>query len=118
MKHGKNKDDRASSVHEPRKRAHRAWRSPPAVAAASSQGCRAHIGCGRTWKRAQDPGTPQERAGATVALSVRLARADWERLHQLPVAQGVSLQEIMVRGLSQDSRLRACPVSAPDVLTS
>ena len=39
--------------------------------------------------------------GATVALSVRLARADWERLHQLAVAEGVSLQEIMVRGLSQ-----------------
>jgi hypothetical protein len=36
-----------------------------------------------------------------VALSVRLARADWERLHQLAVAEGVSLQEIIVRGLSQ-----------------
>jgi hypothetical protein len=39
--------------------------------------------------------------GTTVALSVRLARADWERLHQLAVAEGVSLQEIIVRGLSQ-----------------
>lgn len=39
--------------------------------------------------------------GATVALSVRLARADWERLHQLAVAEGVSLQEMIVRGLSQ-----------------
>lgn len=39
--------------------------------------------------------------GATVALSVRLPRADWERLHQLAVAEGVSLQEIIVRGLSQ-----------------
>ena len=36
-----------------------------------------------------------------MALSVRLARADWERLHQLAVAEGVSLQAIMVRGLSQ-----------------
>jgi hypothetical protein len=36
-----------------------------------------------------------------VALSVRLPRADWERLHQLAVAEGVSLQEIIVRGLSQ-----------------
>ena len=26
---------------------------------------------------------------------------NWERLHQLAVAEGVSLQEIMVRGLSQ-----------------
>ena len=49
-------------------------------------------------------GTPVGRRrgqGATVALSVRLARADWERLHQLAVAEGVSLQEIMMRGLSQ-----------------
>ena len=36
-----------------------------------------------------------------MALSVRLPRADWERLHQLAVAEGVSLQEIIVRGLSQ-----------------
>jgi hypothetical protein len=54
--------------------------------------------------RARGQGTPAGRKrgqGATVALSVRLARADWERLHQLAVAEGVSLQEIMVRGLSQ-----------------
>jgi len=54
--------------------------------------------------RARGQGAPAGRKrgqGATVALSVRLARADWERLHQLAVAEGVSLQEIMVRGLSQ-----------------
>jgi hypothetical protein len=39
--------------------------------------------------------------GATVALSVRLARADWERLHQLAVAEGVSLQQLILSGLSQ-----------------
>lgn len=47
-----------------------------------------------------------------MALSVRLARADWERLHQLAVAEGVSLQEIIVRGLSRCSHPRACPASA------
>lgn len=54
--------------------------------------------------RARGQGAPAGRKrgqGATVALSVRLARADWERLHQLAVAEGVSLQEIIVRGLSQ-----------------
>jgi len=54
--------------------------------------------------RARGEGAPAGRRrgqGTTVALSVRLARADWERLHQLAVAEGVSLQEIMVRGLSQ-----------------
>ena len=39
--------------------------------------------------------------GTTVALSVRLARADWERLHQLAVAEGVSLQQLILRGLTQ-----------------
>ena len=69
--------------------------APPAVAAASNQSA------GRTWKRAGAPARRRRGQGATVALSVRLARADWERLHQLAVAEGVSLQEIMVRGLSQ-----------------
>ena len=36
-----------------------------------------------------------------MALSVRLARADWERLHQLAVAEGVSLQQLILRGLTQ-----------------
>lgn len=40
--------------------------------------------------------------GATVALSVRVSRPDWERLHQLAVSEGVSLQELIVRGLSRE----------------
>jgi hypothetical protein len=36
-----------------------------------------------------------------VSLSVRLTRDDWERLHQLAVAEGVSLQALIMRGLSQ-----------------
>jgi hypothetical protein len=42
-------------------------------------------------------------------LSVRLARADWERLHQFAVAEGVSLQQIIVRGLSQVLTSRGLP---------
>jgi hypothetical protein len=57
---------------------------------------------GATRARGQGASAGRKRGqGATVALSVRLARADWERLHQLAVAEGVSLQEIIVRGLSQ-----------------
>jgi hypothetical protein len=37
----------------------------------------------------------------TVALTVRLRRADWERLHQLAVAEGVSLQQLALTGLSR-----------------
>src|ERR1700742_2745244 len=75
--------------------------APLAVAAARSQSAaRASAAAGR----GRGQGIPARRRrgqGTTVALSVRLARADWERLHQLAVAEGVSLQEIMVRGLSQ-----------------
>jgi hypothetical protein len=72
-----------------------------ATAAASGQApARAPAAAGRERGQATPAGRKRGQ-GATVALSVRLARADWERLHQLAVAEGVSLQEIMVRGLSQ-----------------
>jgi hypothetical protein len=35
-----------------------------------------------------------------VALTVRLHRAEWERLHQLAVSEGTSIQVLAVRGLS------------------
>ncbi len=38
--------------------------------------------------------------GDTVALTVRLTRADWERLHQLAVSEGTSIQQLAVAGLS------------------
>jgi len=48
------------------------------------------------------PATVRKRAqGETVALTVRLPRADWVRLHQLAVAEGVSLQTLAVMGLSR-----------------
>lgn len=39
--------------------------------------------------------------GDTVALTVRVSRADWTRLHQLAVAEGVSLQTLALRGFSR-----------------
>jgi len=38
--------------------------------------------------------------GDIVALTVRLSRAEWERVHQLAVAEGVSIQSLAVTGLS------------------
>lgn len=38
--------------------------------------------------------------GETVALTVRLRRAEWARLHQLAVAEGVSLQSLALSGFS------------------
>lgn len=42
----------------------------------------------------------QRGRGKTVALTVRLSRADWERLHQLAVSEGTSIQQLAVAGLS------------------
>ncbi len=39
--------------------------------------------------------------GETVALTVRLRRAEWARLHQLAVAEGVSLQSLALTGFSK-----------------
>ena len=48
------------------------------------------------------PATARKRAqGETVALTVRLPRADWARLHQLAIAEGTSLQALALDGLSK-----------------
>lgn len=39
--------------------------------------------------------------GATVALTVRLKKADWMRLHQLAMSRGTSLQGLTIDGLSK-----------------
>lgn len=39
--------------------------------------------------------------GDVVALTVRLPKAEWERIHQFAVAEGVSLQALAVEGLSK-----------------
>jgi hypothetical protein len=51
---------------------------------------------------APSTGTGRKRAqGATVALTVRIPRSDWARLHQLAVAEGTSLQTLALAGLSK-----------------
>ena len=53
---------------------------------------------------------PRKRGqGATVALSVRVSRPDWERLHQLAVSESISLQELIVRGLSREFEAKGLP---------
>ncbi len=44
---------------------------------------------------------PRKRGkGDTVAITVRLSRAQWERLHQFAISEGDSLQGLALRGLS------------------
>ena len=53
---------------------------------------------------------PRKRAqGDTVALTVRIPRADWVRLHQLAVTEGVSLQALALDGLSRVFRDHGLP---------
>jgi hypothetical protein len=39
--------------------------------------------------------------GDTVALTVRLPRSEWARLHQLAVAEGVSIQALAIAGFNK-----------------
>lgn len=48
------------------------------------------------------PGPKKSRGqGETVSMTVRLSRADWERLHQLAVSEGTSIQRLAVEGFSK-----------------
>ena len=38
--------------------------------------------------------------GDTVALTVRLTRPQWERMHQLAIQEGTSLQDLAVEGIA------------------
>lgn len=53
-------------------------------------------------KEAKDTETPRERGkGDIVSLTLRLPRAEWERLHQLAVSEGTSINKLAIRGLSR-----------------
>lgn len=55
-------------------------------------------------KEASEDATAARRGrgkGDVVALTVRLPRAEWERVHQLAVAEGMSIQALAVDGLSK-----------------
>lgn len=45
--------------------------------------------------------TRKRAQGETVALTTRLSRADWARLRQLADAEGITLQTLVVMGLSK-----------------
>lgn len=47
------------------------------------------------------PGRRVRAQGATVALTVRVSKSDWLRLHQLAMAEGTSLQVLALRGFSR-----------------
>lgn len=44
-----------------------------------------------------------------VAMSFRISRQDWERLHQLAMVEGVSINTLTLRGLSKLFEERGLP---------
>lgn len=53
---------------------------------------------------------PRERAQKpVVAMSFRISRQDWERLHQLAMVEGVSINTLTLRGLSKLFEERGLP---------
>lgn len=60
----------------------------------------------------EPPVTARQRGrgkGDVVALTVRLPRAEWERVHQLAVSEGVSIQSLAVEGLSKLFKEKGLP---------
>lgn len=51
----------------------------------------------------------QRGKGGKVALTVRVPRAEWERIHQLAVAEGTSIQALAIEGLSKVFAERGLP---------
>lgn len=51
-------------------------------------------------KTATPPAGRKRGQGDTVALTVRLPRAEWARLHQLAVAQSTTLQSLAIEGFN------------------
>ncbi len=61
---------------------------------------------------ATTPPQPHARARAqksVVAMSFRISRQDWERLHQLAITEGVSINTLTLRGLSKLFEERGLP---------
>lgn len=53
-----------------------------------------------TARRSTPPLVRERGKKDTVALTVRLPRGEWERLHRFALTEGVSIQTLAVRGLS------------------
>ncbi len=47
----------------------------------------------------EEPGVRKRGQGSKVSIPVRLTRRQWERLHQVAISDGDSLQTVIVRAL-------------------
>ena len=63
-------------------------------------------------------GVKKRAEGDTVALTVRIPRSEWVRLHQLAVSESVSLQTLAIRGFDKVFADHGLPPIRLDVKTS
>ncbi len=75
----------------------------------------ANFGVAKTKPVTDSAAKPARRraAGETVALTVRLTRDDWARLHALAVSEGSSLQALALAGLSRVMAEHGLPPMTP-----
>lgn len=53
--------------------------------------------------------TRQRGKGAVVSLTVRLSRAEWERVHQLALSEGMSINALALKGLGRLFKEKGLP---------
>ena len=58
---------------------------------------------------ASRPGERTRGKGAFVGITIRLTREQWDRVHDLARAEGISLQALTLRGLSHLFEARGLP---------
>jgi hypothetical protein len=68
--------------------------------------------------RVEAQGARKRAQGEIVALTVRLPRSEWARLHQLAVSEGVSLQTLAIRGFDKVFADQGLPPILLDVKAS
>ena len=82
-------------------------KKPTGLAAFTKQGKQAQPDTSETasttpaTEAATNTKTRQRGKGDVVALTVRLSRDDWQRVHQLALSEGVSIQKLAADGLSK-----------------
>ena len=80
--------------------------------AARKTGLAAFTGSQNSKTRGQDATSDEIRTkakGDTVALTLRLTRDQWERVHQLALAEGISINRLALMALSKSFQEKGLP---------
>ena len=76
-------------------------KKPIGLAAFTKQGRQAETNEDTSAPEQAEAKERQRGKGDVVALTLRLSRDDWQRVHQLALSEGISIQKLAVEGLSK-----------------